>query len=230
MKIKKFIPLLIILGLSITAWIFDLHHYFSFETFKAHQKSFEEFITNHLILSILIYAATYIVIVALSLPAATFMTLAGGFLFGQWISASVVVTSATVGACFFFLSARMASSDLLNKKAGGFASRMQTGFQENALSYLLTLRLIPLFPFIAVNLAAALFQIPLKTFALGTFFGIIPGSFVYVSIGVALREVIQKPDFSPSIVLDPKILLAFIGLGILSLLPVLYKHLKKNRG
>jgi uncharacterized membrane protein YdjX (TVP38/TMEM64 family) len=229
MKIKKFAPLLMILGLSITVWVFSLHHYFSFETFKTHQKAFEEFIANHLVLSILTYAASYIAIVSLSLPAASFMTLAGGFLFGQWIGASVVVISATIGACFFFLSARMASSDLLGKKAGGFATKMQKGFQENALSYLLTLRLIPLFPFVAVNLAAALFQMPLKTFAIGTFFGIIPGSFVYVSMGVALREVIQTPDFSPSLVLDPKILLAFIGLGILSLLPVFYKLLKKNR-
>lgn len=229
MKIKKFAPLLIILGLSITAWMFDLHHYFSFETFKTHQKALEQFIANHFVLSLFLYAATYISVVALSLPAATFMTLAGGFLFGQSIGTSVVVISATVGACFLFLSARMASSDLVSKKAGGFAIKMQKGFQESALSYLLTLRLIPLFPFVAVNVAAALFQIPLKTFALGTFFGIIPGSFVYVSMGVALQEVIQKPDFSPSIVLDPKILLAFIGLGILSLLPVLYKRLKKNR-
>lgn len=228
-QVKKFMPLLFILGLSITAWTFDLHHYFSFETFKTHQKALEQFIGNHLVLSLLIYGATYIAVVALSIPGATFMTLAGGFLFGQWIGTTTAVMSATFGACLLFLSARMASSDLLSKKAGGFATKMQKGFQENALSYLLTLRLIPLFPFVAVNVAAALFQIPLKTFAFGTFFGIIPGSFVYVSMGVALQEVIQKPDFSPSIVLDPKILLAFIGLGILSLLPVFYKRLKKNR-
>ena len=97
------------------------------------------------------------------------------------------------------------------------------------MSYLLTLRLIPIFPFVAVNLAAALFQIPFKTFAFGTFLGIIPGSFVYVSMGVALQEVIQKPDFSPRIVLDPKILIALTGLGILSFLPVLYKRFKKNK-
>lgn len=229
MKIKKFIPLIIILGLSITAIMFDLHHYFSFETFKTHQKVLEQFIAINLILSLIIYMASYITVVALSIPGATFMTLAGGFLFGQWMGTVMAVISATSGACFLFLSARMASSDLLAKKAGGFALRMQTGFQENAFSYLLTLRLIPLFPFVAVNLAAALFQIPMKTFFLGTLFGIIPGSFVYVSMGVALREVINTPDFSPSLVLDPKILMAFIGLGVLSLLPVLYKRLKKYR-
>lgn len=229
MKIKKNAPLLVILCLAITAWIFDLHHYFSFEVFKTHQKTIEDFISNHLVLSILIYAASYIAIVALSLPAATFMTLSGGFLFGQWIGTGLVITSATIGACFLFLSARMASSNLINAKTTGLAKKMQKGFQENALSYLLTLRLIPLFPFVAVNLAAAFFQIPLRTFALGTFFGIIPGSFVYVSMGVALHEVIQKPDFSPTIVLDRKILLALVGLGILSLLSTFYKHLKKNR-
>lgn len=228
MTIKKFVPFLIILGLSTGAWLLGLHHYFSFETFKVHQKTFELFITKHFVLSSFLYAAIYSFVVALSLPVATFMTLAGGFLFGQWIGTSVVVISATIGACFLFLSMRMASSDLLSKKAGEFAAKMQKGFQEDALSYLLTLRLIPLFPFVAVNLAAALFQISLKTFLLGTFFGIIPGSFVYVSIGVALKEVIQSPDVSPSIVLDPKILFAFIGLGILSLLPILYKRLKKK--
>jgi uncharacterized membrane protein YdjX (TVP38/TMEM64 family) len=234
MKIKKFrehskfIPITIIFCLSIVAIVFDAHHYFSFEMLKSHQKTFEQFIANNLILSILMYSATYIAVVTLSLPAATFMTISGGLLFGQLVGTSVVVVSATIGACLLFLSARMASSELLAKKAGGFAARMQAGFQKNALSYLLTLRLIPLFPFVAVNLAAALFTIPFKIFVLGTIFGIIPGSFVYVSIGVALREVIQKSDFSPSIVLEPKILLAFIGLGILSLLPALYKRLKKN--
>ena len=228
MKIKKWIPLIIIISVFFIAWFLGLPHYFNFETFKAHQLILEQFISNHLVLSILIYMAIYIITVAFTLPVATFMTLVGGFLFGQWVGVTAVVISATLGACVLFLSAKMASQDLLSKKIGGAAKKMQEGFQENALSYLLTLRLIPLFPFFIVNLAAALFQIPLKTFVLGTFFGIIPGAFVYVSIGIALREVIRKPEFSPHIVLNPKILIALIGLGILSLLPVFYKYLKEE--
>jgi uncharacterized membrane protein YdjX (TVP38/TMEM64 family) len=224
--LNKWIPLVLIVCVSITAWLFDLHHYFNFTTLKNHQKFLEDFIAKHFIISIILFSATYVTVVALSLPAATFMTLVGGFFFGQWIGTGAVVVSATVGACFLFLSARMASADLLLKKMGGFASRMQAGFQENAFSYLLTLRFIPLFPFVAVNVAAAFFQIPLKTFILGTFLGIIPGSFVYVSMGVALREVIHTPDFSPKMVLEPKIFMAFMGLGALSLLPVLYKRFK----
>ena len=134
-----------------TAWIFDLHHYFSFETFKAHQKYLDLFITQNLFLSVVIYSAIYVTVVGLSIPGATFMTLVGGFLLGQWVGTLCVVVSATFGATLLFLSVKMASSDLLSKKTGPFAKKMQEGFQENAFYYLLTLRLIPLFPFVAVN-------------------------------------------------------------------------------
>jgi uncharacterized membrane protein YdjX (TVP38/TMEM64 family) len=226
-QLKKYLPILLIISLSIFAWFFDLYRYFSFDTFKENQQSLELFIESNTALSIAAYCGIYILVVALSIPGATFMTLIGGFLLGQWIGSLAVVVSATLGATILFLSAKMASTDLLSKKAGPWTKKMQKGFQENALSYLLTLRLIPIFPFVAINIAAAFFQIPLRTFFFGTFFGIIPGSFVYISIGVALREVIQKPDFTVDVILDPKILLAFTGLGILSLLPVVYKKMKK---
>lgn len=220
--------MLIIVILSIAVLAFDFHHYFNVETFKTHQKSLYGFILHNLFLSIIIYVVTYVSVVVLSIPGATFMTLVGGFLFGQWMGTCMVVFSATLGASLLFLSAKMASADLLSKKVGSLSKKMQDGFLENAFSYLLTLRLIPLFPFFAVNLAAALFQIPFRTFFIGTFLGIVPGTFVYVSMGVALREVIQKPSFSLKVILEPKILLAFIGLGVLSLLPVFYKKLKKD--
>lgn len=228
-KIRKYLPLFLIASLSITACFFDLQHYFNFETLKTHQNSLEDFITQNLSVSILIYCVLYIIIVGLSIPGATFMTLLGGFLLGQWIGTLAAVVSATIGASILFISAKMASTDLLSQKSGSRIKKMQSGFQENAFSYLLTLRLIPLFPFVAVNLAAAFFQIPMRTFFIGTFFGIIPGSFVYVSMGVALHEVMQKPNVTPNVMLDPKFLLAFIGLGILSLLPILYKRFKRNR-
>ena len=76
----------------------------------------------------------------------------------------------------------------------------------------------------AVNLVAAVLQIPLRTFFWGTFIDIIPGSFVYVSIGNGLKDVIQEPSFSNKIILEPYIMIGLIGLGILSLLQVLYKR------
>lgn len=220
---KKYFPLLLIIFISLTLWVIGLHHYLNFDSLRIYQQDLQTFVMNHLILALLIYSLLYITIVGLSLPVATFMTLLGGFLFGQVLGTIVVVISATLGATILFLAMRSASESYIQEKAGPWLQKMKKGFQENALYYLWTLRLIPLFPFVAVNLAAAVLQIPLRTFFWGTLIGIIPGSFVYVSIGNGLKDVIQEPNFSPKIILQPHILIGFIGLGILSLLPVLYK-------
>ena len=228
-SIKKFFPIIFIIVLALFSWVSDLHNYLSFESFKEHQKNIEKMIEGNVIFSCLGYSFLYIMTVALSIPGATFMTLIGGILFGQWVGSVLVICSATIGATLLFLSARMASGDLVAKKAGSFIKKMQSGFQQNALSYLLTIRLIPLFPFVAVNLAAAFFQMSLKSFVLGTFFGIMPGSFVYVSMGVALHEVIQKENFSFSAVLEPEVIVALSGLAVLSLLPVFYKKIRQKK-
>ncbi len=223
-RLKIYLPLLLLIGLSLSAWYLGIYHYFSFDILSQQQKAIELFTIKHYVPSVLIYGFTYILVVSLSIPAATFMTITGGFLFGQFIGTCTAIISATIGATLLFMAAKMASQAILSQKAESWIHKMQAGFQENAGVYLLTLRLIPIFPFIAVNLVAALLQVPLRTFFFGTLFGIAPGSFVYVSIGVALHKVIQQPDFNT--MLDPKIIIALAGLGILSILPVLYKHLK----
>lgn len=224
-KLKRYLPLLIIACISFMAWTLGVHHYFSFDVLRLHHEELEAYINLHPLTSFTIYMGVYIAIVGLSIPGATFMTLLGGFLFGQSLGTCLVIVSATVGATILFLSAKLASEDFLNQKAGPWMSKMKAGFQENAFYYLLTLRLIPIFPFVAINLVAAVFQIPLKTFVVGTFIGIIPGSFVFVSIGNALKDVVLTTDLTPKIILEPKFIIALVGLGTLSLLPVFYKRL-----
>lgn len=224
--IKKYVPIIIILVLASGAIFFDLHKLLSFSVLQDNQDAIENFINDKYIISILIYFSVYIVIVGLSIPGATFMTLLGGFVYGHIIGTILVVLAATFGASLLFLSAKTAT-DGLAKKSGKWVKKMQGGFQDNAFSYLLTLRLIPIFPFVAINLAAAILQIPFRTFFFGTLIGIIPGSFVYVSLGVGLKEIIKQPNFSASVILEPKVLIALTGLGMLSILPIIYKHWKK---
>ena len=226
--IKRYFPLLIIITLSTTAWGLGLHHYLNFDMLRSHHHQLETYVSLQPLLSISLFMAVYILIVAISLPGATFMTLLGGLLFGQMIGTVSSVISATIGATILFVSARLASEDLLTRKAGPWIDKMKRGFQENAFYYLLTLRLIPIFPFVAINLVAAIFQVSLKTFLITTLIGIIPGSFVYVSLGSALKDVIVSTDLSPKIVLEPKFIIAFAGLGVLSLLPVLYKRFHRG--
>lgn len=222
--LKRYAPLLIVVTLALMVWSMGVHHYLSFDMLRAHHHDLAAYITLYPFTSFAIYMGIYIALVGLSIPGATFMTLTGGFLFGQLIGTGLVVVSATIGATILFVSAKLASKDFLSRKADPWIEKMKAGFQEDAFYYLLTLRLIPLFPFVAINLVAAVFQIPLQTFVIGTFVGIIPGSFVYVSIGNALKDVILTTHLTPKIILGPKILIALIGLGILSLLPVLYKR------
>ncbi len=223
-SLKKYLPLFLIVVTSLTVWATGLHHYLNIDTLRVYHQDLQNFVMQYLVMSVLIYSILYIAVVSLSLPVATFMTLLGGFLFGQVLGTVTVVISATLGATILFLTMRSASESYVREKAGPWLKKMQKGFQENALYYLWTLRLIPLFPFVAVNLVAAILQIPLRTFFWGTFIGIIPGSFVYVSIGNGFKDVIEEPTFSPNIILEPHILIGLIGLGILSLLPVFYKR------
>lgn len=222
--LKRYLPLLIIVAISLMAWTMGVHRLFSFDLLRTHQKDLETYINLYPLMSFATYMGLYIAIVGLSIPGATFMTLVGGFLFGQLVGTGLVVVSATIGATILFVTAKFASEDFLTRKAGPWMDKMKGGFQKNALYYLLTLRLIPIFPFVAINLVAAVFQIPLRTFIVGTFIGIIPGSFVYVSIGNALKDVILTPNLTPNIIVEPKFMIALVGLGILSLLPVLYKR------
>lgn len=221
---RAYIPLGILGGVAFVLWCSGFLNYLTWDQLRLHEQDLHQFVSLHLFWAIAIYGITYVLVVALSIPGATFMTLLGGVLLGQWVGTGAVVVSATLGAMILFLSVRLAADAAL-ERAGPWLQTMRRGFQENALSYLLTLRLVPLFPFVAVNLVAAILKIPLRTFLVGTFFGIMPGSFVYVSLGVALREAIQQP-LTPELVVNPKILLALTGLGLLSLIPVVYKKLR----
>ena len=168
---------------------------------------------------------------ALSVPGAAVLTVAGGFLFGALEGTVLVVIGATVGATLLYLAAKTALGDALRARAGGLVHKLEAGFRENALSYLLVLRLVPLFPFWLVNLAAAVLGVPPATYVLGTFVGIIPGSYVYASVGAGLGSVFDQGG-EPSLkgALTPQVLVALVGLALLSLVPVAYKRLKAAAG
>jgi uncharacterized membrane protein YdjX (TVP38/TMEM64 family) len=212
----------IIIGMS------GLHKYISLDNLREHQIFLQDYIIKNTSLSITIYCLIYFAIVSLSIPAATIMTLIGGFLFGQIIGTICIVFSASCGACVIFVSTKMATRNTVKKETGKWVKKMQTGFAENAFSYMLTLRLIPIFPFVLVNLVAGILQVSLRTFFFGTLIGIIPGTFIYVSVGVSMRKLLNHPNFSPDLLLEPQIIFSLTGLGFLALLPIIYKRLKKK--
>jgi uncharacterized membrane protein YdjX (TVP38/TMEM64 family) len=228
---RRYLPLaLIALGL-LAVYLTGSHQYLSFSALTENREILVAFVGENTALALALYIAAYAVAVALSLPGGAVLTIAGGFLFGLWAGTVATIIGATIGAIGIFLAARTALGTCLKHKVGPWLGKLEAGFRANALSYLLVLRLVPLFPFWLVNLVPAFLGVPLRTYAIGTFLGIIPGSFVFVSIGNGLGAVLDRgeaPDLS--IIFKPEILTPILGLAFLALLPVIYKHLKhRNR-
>ncbi|KTD24753.1 mercuric reductase [Legionella lansingensis] len=229
-SVKRWLPLVFILWGFVAFFSLGLQRYLSFQSLKAYQSLLIEWTNAHYWLASLTYIGIYTIAVAISVPGAVFLTLAGGFLFGPIWGSLFVVFSATLGASFLFFAVKTALGDSLAKRASSWVHRMRDGFNQNAFSYLLVLRLIPLFPFWVVNIVPALLGVQAKTFVLATFIGIIPGSVVYVFVGSGLSHVFatnQTPNLG--IIFDPHVLLPLLGLATLSLLPVLYRILLRKR-
>ena len=229
-SVKRLWPLgLLALAIG-TFFALDLDMYLTFEALRENRETLTAFVAKHALWASLLYMALYAAAVAMSLPGGAVLTIAGGFLFGTVLGTAQVVIAATVGATLLFLIAKTALADMLRAKAGPFLQRMEAGFQENAFSYLLVLRLIPLFPFFIVNLVPAFLGVGLRTYVLGTFIGIIPGSFVFTSVGAGLGSLFDRSEtFSPGSVLTPEIVTALVGLAMLALLPVVYRKIKARR-
>lgn len=222
--VKRALPLAVLAILAGLAFVFDVHHYLTLSTLRDNRLFLENLVMENTILMGLAFMATYAAVVTLSLPGATIMTLSGGFLFGAALGGTLTVIGATMGAIAIFLVARTAIGGGLHRRAGPFLSRMETGFRENAFNYLLFLRLVPAFPFWAVNLVPALAGVPLATFFFATAFGIIPGTFVYAAFGASIGDLFNAgTEIQLTQILSPTLLGAFIGLGGLALLPVVIK-------
>jgi len=228
---QRLIPLLVLCAGLIAFFAFGLDDYLTFETLRENRAWLLQQVADAALLTALAYMAIYILVIAFSLPGGAVMTITGGFLFGQWLGTAYVIVAATIGATILFIAARTALGDILRAKAGPFLQKMEAGFQENALNYLLVLRLIPIFPFFIVNLVPAFLGVSLRVFVIATFVGIIPGSFVYATVGAGLGSIFDSgEEFSAGSILTPEIVTALIGLAILALLPVAYKKFRSRRG
>ncbi|MDH5287370.1 MAG: TVP38/TMEM64 family protein [Betaproteobacteria bacterium] len=199
----------------------DGPRYLSLDAIKANRDALLAFAQDHFVAALAIAFLVYAGATALSLPGGLALSLATGFVFGRWVGTALVVVAATVGATLVFLAARYLFADAARKRLGALGERINAGFTENAFSWLLFLRLVPLFPFFLVNLAAAFTSAPLRTYVLATAIGIIPGTFVYVNLGQALGRI-----DSLSGLLSRETLLAFGLLGVFALSPVAWKKWK----
>ena len=219
------IVILGILGLGLGAFFyFDVGQYFSLEALKANRDDLLAYTNANFAVAVILYVAVYILQTGFSLPGGALMTLTGGFLFGSVLGTIFVNIGATTGATLAFLAARYVLRDWVERKFGKRIEPIQAGFAQNAFSYLLTLRLIPAFPFFLVNLVSGLTRIPLGTYVIGTSIGIIPGSFVYAFAGRQLGSINSLAEIA-----SPPVLLAFTFLGLLALVPIVHRKFVERK-
>lgn len=225
----RLIPLGLLLVASVIFVLSGGRRYLTFATLAEHRDVLATLANRGGALLAAEFILIYFALTALSIPGALVATLVGGFLFGPWLGAVYSLTGATLGATAVFLAARTGLGGLGERTTPRICALM-AGSRDDAFNYLLVLRLIPVVPFWVVNLAAGVVGMRLASFAIATFVGMIPAAFIYAGVGNGLGTLLatgQKPEMH--LIFQPNILLPLIGVAVLALLPVVYRHWRGRR-
>lgn len=220
---KKIILLSVFILIIILLSYFGIADLLTLENIQSQKEFLTNFAQNNYLLFVLIFILIYLLVVTFQVPGAAVMTLTGGAIFGPWMGTLWINIGAATGALLAFLMARYLFQDAFNKKFGERLKEFNKGVAENGFNYILFLRLMPLFPFFLINLLAGLTKLKTRDYYLATVIGIIPGSFVYCNVGSALWQINSIKD-----IVSGQILLAFGLLGVLALIPVIYKKFKRR--
>jgi uncharacterized membrane protein YdjX (TVP38/TMEM64 family) len=236
-SLGRLAPVIIIAAAGIFVVAMGWHRQLSLETLVRHRAMLDDFVAAHYGAALAAFLGVYIAAVSLSVPGAVFLTITGGLLFGTIVGGIAAVIAATIGATVIFLIARSAFSEYVLCRAGPRLAKIVDGFCADAFSYLLFLRIVPVFPFFLVNLAPALVGVRVPVFVAATALGVVPATFVFASVGAGLDSVVRaqaamyhaclaaggaacRLDFDPGAALTPQLIGALVALGLLALVPV----------
>ena len=236
--LKRLAPVAVILAGLAFGYVKGWHRYLSLDMLVESRDMLSAFVESNLLLAALAYMLIYIVAVAFSFPGASLLTIGGGFMFG-WLTGGILTAiAAPIGASIIYLVAKSAVGDFLvdmmKKNAGERIKQLAEGFEEDAFNYLLIIRLAPIFPFWVINIAPAIFNVPLRTYFVATAIGILPGTFAYAFLGEGIDSVIAAQqaagtELQVSDLITPEITAAFVILAIVALIPTIIKKVRANR-
>ncbi len=233
-RFKRFLPLLVLILAVVAAFASGATRYLKLDALRTHEAGLRALVDGNLPLALAAFMIVYALATAVSLPGALILTLTGGYLFGTWLGGAATVIGATVGAVLVFYAVSTSLGQALRHRAeasGGRLKAVSDGIRAGAFGYILTLRLIPIAPFWLVNVAAALANAPLRAYALATFIGIMPATFIYSGVGEGIGEVLRRgetPDLG--IIFNPKVMLPLLALGLLTLVTTIIQRRRSRSG
>jgi uncharacterized membrane protein YdjX (TVP38/TMEM64 family) len=205
--------LLLLVGAVAAFFLLDLGQYLTLANLKARQQDLAALLEQRPLLMIGGFFLIYVAVTGLSLPGAAIMTLAAGAVFGLWQGVLIVSFASAIGASLAFLSSRYLLRDWVSSNFGGRVKAIDRGIAKDGAFYLLTLRLIPAFPFFLINLAMGLTAMRLAIFYIVSQIGMLPGTIVYVNAGTQLAAIGNVSD-----ILSPALIGSFVLLGIFPLI------------
>lgn len=224
MNAKKIALVLVAIAGIALFFSFDLGRFLTLDALKANRQTLLAYYADHKVIVVAGFMAIYIVQTVLSLPGAAILSLAAGAIFGVFLGTIYACIAATIGATLAFLVTRYLLRDAVLNRFGSKLEGMNRELEERGFSYLLFLRLVPVFPFFLINLAAGLTRLPLQTFFLATVIGIIPADFVFVNAGASLATIDSLAGIA-----SPRVLGSFALLGLFALIPVLYNKFQRRK-
>ncbi|MEM1149804.1 MAG: VTT domain-containing protein [Pseudomonadota bacterium] len=215
-------PVYLIAAGALAAWQFGLFEYLSLETLRDNYAVWSTFVSNNLILAVAIFIGIYALATTFMMPGALWITIAGGLLFGLVGGSLATIAGATLGASILYFAAKTALGKALRERAGPFVRKMERGFQEDEVSYMFFMRLFPAVPFPVANIAPAILGAKYRNFVMTTALGIVPGVVAYTWIGFSLQASLDQ-DTDSLFALVGNFVPAFVALGAVALMPVVYK-------
>lgn len=237
----KFVPLALIGALVIVFFALGPDRFLNFDEVALGYAELNETVAAQPLIAAAAAIALYTLVTSVSFPAAWLVTVVYGLVFGWALATSYVVVGATLGAGILYLVTRIALAEFFKKRAGKRLNKMAQGFKRDAWSYMLFLRLAPIFPFTLVNVVPAILGVPFRIFIITTALGIVPGTFAFAYAGEGLRSIVARraeacmdglppcgTPLAPSDLVTPQTVFAFAVLGFVSLAPVLVRRLRKN--
>lgn len=185
----KYVPIFLLALAAVTFFYFHLYAYISIEAIKADEATIQAWTNAHYLAAVSLYILIYVLLIACGIPVATALSLIGGYLFGG-IAVMYAIFSTTLGGIVLYFAVRSAIGARIAHASSGRIKKMEAGFQHHAFQYLLTLRLVPVFPCWISNIAAGALNVPLKTFISATILGIFPATLIYVILGCEINRII----------------------------------------
>ena len=212
----------ILAAVAAAARLLGLDDWLSLENLRIQARPAAQWVEAHPVLGPLVYIGLYVGAVAFSLPGASVLSLAGGALFGFWAGLAFIEIGAVTGASALFLLVDRAGAFRVPREKPGLMEPVCSALRDQGAGALLFMRLVPVFPFFLVNLAAPACAVSFRTFFWTTALGILPGSAAYAFAGTQLAALESLED-----VFSPPFLAALFLLGAMSLAPAAWKRLKK---